>query len=383
MLCYLRTAHAARAVHAGQSGQSDRARPAGGLHAGHGRCGRSGSDGQPAALARAQAGAGRGAVCGGTPAQRVFALLGGRADGLGRTRAAFHSGGGDRGLCLSAAAKRSGALPRTATWDTESPVLSDRSGAPCFGFGAAQGTAQTSAPLGAEWYATMRQRYALSATGGFLPDECLVRLPAAYEPWEALVDQLPELNKQGALEPRVEALPVLETAAGLTTPEELRRASWVLAALAHSYVNGRNVPWAALGGDDEPSAPRALPEGELRRLPAGLAVPWFEVCGRLGMPPVFTAATADLWNWREVVQPPRAEADHNALSGRLERLAIVRSGLSQFTSICVQDSDDWHLADLIDDRNCHRAGLSRPTHGDASSGGPSDLAHLCCSWPPF
>eukprot|EP01051_Picozoa_sp_SAG22_P025951 SAG22_NODE_7942_length_696_cov_0.845896_1_plen_220_part_10 len=146
------------------------------------------------------------------------------------------------------------------------------------------------APITDDWVEASRAKYGLSALG-FLPDRCLERLPAAFEPWEELVDALPELNKAGKLAAAVEALPVLETAGRLTSGPELRRAGWVLAALGHSYMNGRNVPWAALQGAgavppaaQQPAA--AEEDGQLRRLPAGVAVPWFAVSGRLGIPPV-------------------------------------------------------------------------------------------------
>ena len=41
-------------------------------------------------------------------------------------------------------------------------------------------------PLTEEWQAATRAKYELS-TLGFLPERCLERLPALYEPWEALV----------------------------------------------------------------------------------------------------------------------------------------------------------------------------------------------------
>eukprot|EP01049_Picozoa_sp_SAG25_P001745 SAG25_NODE_83_length_16558_cov_10.239307_3_plen_220_part_00 len=99
------------------------------------------------------------------------------------------------------------------------------------------------------------QRYGVSATRGFMPDECLARLPPEYDAWEALVDELVPLNQGGQLRAAVDALPLHSTATtagaaaaplrleGLRTDAERRRACWVLGALATSYLNGPNVPW--------------------------------------------------------------------------------------------------------------------------------------------
>ena len=80
----------------------------------------------------------------------------------------------------------------------------------------------------------------------------------------------------------------------------------------HSYANGRKVPWHFLGHDDEvkhtvisPLNRNAKPllaanKDEVRvQIPRQIAVPFSEVCEKLGLPPVLTAAM-DLWNWRLV-----------------------------------------------------------------------------------
>ena len=95
----------------------------------------------------------------------------------------------------------------------------------------------------------------------------------------------------------VDALPVL-SAKELISPPEQHRACVVLGQLAHSYIHGGSVPWASA---DKPGS-KAVEDtsGKPAVLPAGVAVPWLQVCGALGLPPVLTAML-DLWNWRRPI----------------------------------------------------------------------------------
>ena len=62
---------------------------------------------------------------------------------------------------------------------------------------AARGVAEAAAAQAAS--AAELPRHGLSERG-FLPEECVPRLPSArYEAWEAVIDELPELNRTGAL----------------------------------------------------------------------------------------------------------------------------------------------------------------------------------------
>jgi hypothetical protein len=181
-------------------------------------------------------------------------------------------------------------------------------------------------------------KYELTVHGGFLPTTCLERLPPAFEAWEALADALPKLNRAGALCAAVDALPVLD-AASLVSRAEQRRACWLLAALAHSYMNGWNVCWRLLDEDDTldvAGAPTQPPAGAggLRRLPSQLARPWFEVSGALGMPPVLTAAAGDLWNWRTT-----AATDADAVGmATLPAAGLAAAGLSLLERLDVVSS---------------------------------------------
>ncbi len=112
-----------------------------------------------------------------------------------------------------------------------------------------------------------------------------------------MADALPELNRGGRLVAAVDALPVC-SAESLRSEPQLRRAYIVLCQLLHSYVHHPNVPWERLDPQGPPPPPPSTShDSGVRRVPRQLAVPLLQVCARLGLPPVLTAAV-DLWNWR-------------------------------------------------------------------------------------
>lgn len=169
---------------------------------------------------------------------------------------------------------------------------------------------------------------------GFLPIKCRERLPKYYERWESLVDRLPELNRSGKLRKEVTKLSAL-SCDQLEEEDMLRRAYIVLGMLLHSYVNGDKVPWDSRkpdgkvgcderspmesGGNGGIKATVELNEKEVTRrddscnseatvrtchdnipsVPPQLAVPWYEVCRKLDMPFILTAAL-DIWNYKLV-----------------------------------------------------------------------------------
>ncbi|CAK0796285.1 unnamed protein product, partial [Prorocentrum cordatum] len=138
-------------------------------------------------------------------------------------------------------------------------------------------------------------QYDLSEDGGFLPARCLRRLPPAYDALERLVEELPALNREGALCAAVDGMEELAPSllAG-AAPEELRRLYLLLGMLGHSYVHGRkDSSGEAAGGGSA-----VCPGGPDPPLPAQLSRPWLQVCCLLRMPPVLTAAATDLWNWQ-------------------------------------------------------------------------------------
>jgi indoleamine 2,3-dioxygenase len=112
----------------------------------------------------------------------------------------------------------------------------------------------------------------------FLPSEDpLPRLPATFDEWETLVDDLPTLTAAQRVRRAVDALPPFPTSA-LAGEREFVRARVLLSHLANCYV------WS------EPPV--------VDRLPARLALPWHAVSTHLGMPPMLTYSDWALHKWR-------------------------------------------------------------------------------------
>lgn len=85
--------------------------------------------------------------------------------------------------------------------------------------------------------------YAVSFKNGFLPSESpLSVLPNAYyQPWETVVNKLPELLRTYELRQEVDKIPVLSTI-HLQTEQEWKRAYVVLCFLTHGYIWGGEKP---------------------------------------------------------------------------------------------------------------------------------------------
>jgi indoleamine 2,3-dioxygenase len=126
----------------------------------------------------------------------------------------------------------------------------------------------------------MNQEISIGPERGFLPAvDPLDKLPAYFDPWEALARELPKLLIADQVRPRIDQLPMLEADA-LGNDREIRRAMMILSFLGHAYVWGT---------------------GHLvHQLPAALAVPWHRVSRLLGRPPVLSYASYALDNWRRV-----------------------------------------------------------------------------------
>ncbi|KAF9731017.1 hypothetical protein PMIN06_003655 [Paraphaeosphaeria minitans] len=114
---------------------------------------------------------------------------------------------------------------------------------------------------------------------GFLPEEApLKRLPqACYQPWEQIIEELPNLIEKQQIRDKVDALPVLH-ATQLSSEAEWQRACSILALIAQGYI------WTG----PEPS----------QRLPPAITVPFLQTSEHLEVPPIATYATLNLWNWR-------------------------------------------------------------------------------------
>lgn len=131
-----------------------------------------------------------------------------------------------------------------------------------------------------KWPIPDPEKYGVSLKTGFLPEEPpLKRLPAYFEPWEEVADDLPALLLTKQVRSRINALPTLD-ASRLSGENEIRRAYSMLGFLAHAFVWCRPVP--------------------VDTLPSNICAPWIEVSSILGLPPVATYAGLCLWNWRVI-----------------------------------------------------------------------------------
>jgi indoleamine 2,3-dioxygenase len=123
--------------------------------------------------------------------------------------------------------------------------------------------------------------YEVSPERGFLPAED--PLPYLedpyYAPWEQIAGELPKLLVARRLRQVVKATPRLTTER-LQTDRERRRAMLLLSYIGHGYVWNGDTP--------------------AERIPANLAVPWYELSQRLGRPPVLSYASYALDNWRRL-----------------------------------------------------------------------------------
>ncbi|MHB1327076.1 MAG: PrnB family protein [Gemmatimonadales bacterium] len=123
--------------------------------------------------------------------------------------------------------------------------------------------------------------YDVSLTRGFLPDtDPLDRLPARFEPWERLADQLSPLLAADRYRAAADRLPLLDPST-LTDGAELERAMLTLSFLGSAYVH----------------ADEQAPANEL---PRQLAEPWEAVAGRLGRPTIIAHPSYVLTNWRRI-----------------------------------------------------------------------------------
>lgn len=85
--------------------------------------------------------------------------------------------------------------------------------------------------------------FSVSLQNGFLPSDLPIQtlIDPYYEPWEALIKNLPFLIRNGDIRERVIELPILTTE-NLVGESQCRRAYSVLSFLAHSYIWGGAQP---------------------------------------------------------------------------------------------------------------------------------------------
>ncbi|KAM3868279.1 indoleamine 2,3-dioxygenase 1 [Diretmus argenteus] len=124
------------------------------------------------------------------------------------------------------------------------------------------------------------ESYYVSEELGFILPEPLDKLPLYYQPWMDIALHVPELIHSHEMRSRIHTMPLLSSRF-LERHRELRLAHLVLSVMTQGYV------WQ---------------EGEnntVEMLPRNLAVPYWEVSQRLGLPPILTHADAVLANWRK------------------------------------------------------------------------------------
>lgn len=122
--------------------------------------------------------------------------------------------------------------------------------------------------------------YYVSEELGFILHEPLKELPPYYQPWMDIALRIPELVHSHELRSHINKMPLLSSEF-LQKYRELRLAHLALSVMTMGYV------WQE-GEDDT-----------VEMLPCNLAVPFWEVSQRLGIPPILTHADGVLANWKK------------------------------------------------------------------------------------
>nr|BAU94262.1 indoleamine 2,3-dioxygenase 2 [synthetic construct] len=124
------------------------------------------------------------------------------------------------------------------------------------------------------------RKFHISEEYGFILPDPLTELPDYYQPWMDIAKNLPHLIESHQLRSHVHKMPLLSTQ-HLQGHRELRLAHLALSFITMGYV------WQ---------------EGEkdtVKVLPRNLAVPYWEVSQRLGLPPILVHADCVLANWKK------------------------------------------------------------------------------------
>jgi indoleamine 2,3-dioxygenase len=117
----------------------------------------------------------------------------------------------------------------------------------------------------------------ISHDRGFLPlQDPLTLLPKVFNGWEEVAHQLPKLLVSNQIHRTIGDLPPFPLEE-IHDSRELERAMVLLSYLGHAYVWGGPRPETVL--------------------PARLAVPWYDVAGKLGRPPVLSYSSYSLHNF--------------------------------------------------------------------------------------
>ncbi len=122
----------------------------------------------------------------------------------------------------------------------------------------------------------------LSETHGFMPSRPPLRkLPPAYQAWDEIVENLPELYRTLTLRDALEQMPILSADADTLPDEYLLRASMIISILGHAYFRIQSDP------------PNQLPDSIMQ--------PWRKITQRLGRRgPVLSYIDLIIYNWKLV-----------------------------------------------------------------------------------
>ncbi len=122
----------------------------------------------------------------------------------------------------------------------------------------------------------------LSETHGFMPSRPpLLKLPSAYQAWDDVVTNLPELYRTLKLREALEQLPTLSTDQASLPDEYLLRASMIISIFGHAYVRV------------QPDPPNTIPDSIMQ--------PWREITKRLNRHgPVLSYIDLIIYNWKLV-----------------------------------------------------------------------------------
>jgi sulfite reductase alpha subunit-like flavoprotein len=109
----------------------------------------------------------------------------------------------------------------------------------------------------------------------------LLRLPPAFQAWDDIVDNLPDLYRTLGLRAALEQLPTLSADVETLPDKYLLRASMIISILGHAYFRIQTDP----------------PE----KLPDSIMQPWRKITQRLGRPgPVLSYIDLIIYNWKLV-----------------------------------------------------------------------------------
>lgn len=123
------------------------------------------------------------------------------------------------------------------------------------------------------------ETFQVDPTRGFLPkNDPILTLGVGFEVWESTAREIPQLLEARKIREAIEKLP--DFAIRSLKPEQCEFAFLMLSMLTNAYVHAEN--------------PSAI------KIPAVLAVPFVDLAGRLGRPPILSHASLVLHNWQRM-----------------------------------------------------------------------------------